>query len=567
MSRCKSFLLLLFILMSCSVQAQDRKYVRKSITSLGVVYGYEGGARPSEPAIMERLERHTQLPRFDYNDISPEALSAFKSRAQSVAFTPQSIQTALNETIVPQITAAIKAVAEARATGNLTEEALASAAANKMKGSGLTTQDILKVLNSAYLYMPVVKSYREEVTKDRAEVEISGFILWYKITLAPDGTASATLLPKSTFLETGSGSVAQNKEKSLDLLRDAKAQALESWATSLGLSLKRVPDFELSGEILSVDGATVSARIGSREGLGLDDGYTVIENYEDSRGTVRKREIGFFRAESIANNQSNSNAVSKFYPHITGGVERGAIIKEHPRLGVDIVIRPKYYQWRLPKETTPLTRAVFDSQSPQYALREDVTAAYGVDIGALINTAKVSGVRQLFLALDFGLGFGNASFTTDAPDGIAPFILNGYLGILKKLWVRRVNFQLGASLGVDAVQLQVSSSDTPGDLESLAFVTGGIRFDAGLEFMITPDVMMAAYGSYKVGIAPIVSELRFRSSEPDEPTIVKVPFTQTNFDRISFTGYTVGFSISYALPSGGRAINILPPSPASKTIE
>jgi hypothetical protein len=548
---------------SLALHAQEsRKYQRKSITSLGVI----SATRISEEEVQSAVRRALDMPRFDYNTISYSALEAFRKKT-SGAKTPEAIEQTLNETVIPEITRAVQSVAEERAKGNLKEEDIARAAAQKMKGTGLTAEDILSVQNAAYLYLTVITRYSEETSEDNAEASIEGYLLWFRVDVSPDGTAKATRMTEGTTVQRGSG-VASEKKNGSAKLPEARRDALGSFAQSINLSTKKIPAFQLKSDILSIDAATVSARIGTREGIRLDDGFTAVETVEMANGKQVQREIGFFRVESIADNRQNPDAASMFYPHITRGVERGAILREHPTLGVDFILKPKYFQFNLPARTTPATKQILaqfapelrlsgfgtSGTGPDFVLAQDVREGYGIDIGIQYNTAPASGVRQLFATLDVGLGWGNAS-TTQNSGGSVPFLANGYIGVLKKMWLRRVNLQLGGAGGIDGLILFGNPRDNAiGSFESLALVTFGLRFEAGLEWMVSPDFMLNLGAQYKVALPAIVREIRFRTSDTDKPEVVQVPFGTRFFEDISFNGlmFSVGFSAS--LPSFGSEI-------------
>ncbi len=564
-------LLVVFLLFCVSVSAQERKYQRKSISSLGLLN--LSFVDIPEAMIENRINYHVQLPRFDYNALSDSALAQYRARVSALGFrnaTPSQITAILNETIVPQVSAAVKAVAEERALGNLKEEDLAMAAANKLKGSGLTAADILKVLNAAYLYVPVITRYNESLDEEKdLTVTISGYILWFRVKTNPDGSSEAVFLKGSSTAQSGTASASttsshQTRRRVLSGSEYARLAAIDAWAKNLSLAMRRLPDFQVTAEILSLRGATPEANIGTREGVGLDDGYYAEELFENSKGELEERKIGFFRVASVGDNRKNQSATSTFYPHITRGVERGVLLKEHPQFGLDIAIRPKFFRLRLSKETTPLRREMlseygvdefFFSPPPlAFALKEDITEAGGIEVGFHYNLAKQTGVRQLFATADFGFGIGNTSFTPAAPNGISALILSGYAGAMKKFWLRRWNFYIGGSGGLDGLFLSVGNTGE-GDLESLSFITVSVRADFGLELMLTPDLLLSVGGNYKLGFPPLLSSLSYKdSSAEDESQTFTIPFTARGFRDTNFNGITLNIGISYSLPSFGISV-------------
>lgn len=568
-------LLFIFVLLfSIAVSAQERKYQRKSISSLGLL---NLSFKEIPSAMVEnRINFHVRLPRFDYNALSDSALSAYRERISTLGFrnaTPSQITTALNETIIPQVSLAVKAVAEERALGNLKEEDLAMAAANKLRGSGLTADDILNVLNAAYLYMPVITRYNESLDeKKNLTVSISGYILWFRVKTNPDGSSEAVFLKGSSVMQSGTATASTDKRyqvrsRWLSGSEFAQLSAINAWAKNLSIAMRRLPDFRVTAEVLSLRGATPEANIGLKEGVGLDDGYLAEELFENSKGELEERVIGFFRVASVGDNRKNPPELSTFYPHITGGVERGVLLKEHPQFGLDIAIRPKFFRLRLSKETTPLRREMLRDYSVDdiflqpvplaFALKEDVTEAGGIELGFHYNLAKQTGVRQLFATADFGIGIGNTSFTPAAPNALSALIASGYVGIMKKYWLRRLNFYIGGSGGVDGLFLSVGNTGE-GDLKSLSFITASIRADFGVELMLTPDLLFTIGGNYKLGFPPLLSSLSYKDSSEDEETkTFTIPFTARGFRDTNFNGLTISIGISYSLPSFGIALGEL----------
>jgi hypothetical protein len=568
-------LLFIFVLLfSIAVSAQERTYQRKSISSLGLM-NLSFVEVPSG-LVENRINFHVQLPRFDYNALSDSALSAYRERISTLGFrnaTPSQTTTALNETIIPQVSLAVKAVAEERALGNLKEEDLAMAAANKLKGSGLTAADVLKVLNAAYLYAPVITRYSESTDEEKnLTVSISGYILWFRVKTNPDGSSEAIFLNGSSVVQSGTAtaSISQTyptRRRTLQGADFARLSAIDTWAKNLSISMRRLPDFQVTAEIISLRGATPEANIGTREGVGLDDGYYAEELFENSKGELEERVIGFFRVASVGDTRKNPPESSTFYPHITSGVERGVLLKEHPQFGLDITVRPKFFRFRLSRETTPLRREMlreygvddifFPPVPLAFALKEDVTEAGGIELGFHYNLAKQTGVRQLFATSDFGIGIGNTSFTPAAPNALSALIASGYVGIMKKYWLRRLNFYIGGSGGVDGLFLSVGNTGE-GDLESLSFITASVRADFGVELMLTPDLLFTIGGNYKLGFPPLLSSLSYKDSSEDEETkTFTIPFTARGFRDTNFNGLTISIGISYSLPSFGIALGTL----------
>ncbi len=547
-------LTVLFCLFSASVlRAQARKYERKSITSLGTVL-VKPGLSPNIDIINNRLKAYIEVPRFDYNAISSDAVKEFVQKANKTGLEPTAISQSLSETVVPKILQVVQGVADLRAQGNLKEEDLARAAVDKLKLSGLTAADIEKVLNSAYIYLPVITEYEEKTVGDNFVVEMKGYLLWYQVITPRDGgKASVVLLQQASEPKGGSGSSDPNKtyqlkRRSVNGKDYARLSAAGAWAQNEALAMRNIPEFKLSAEVRSVEGQTVLANIGKREGVGLDDGFNLVDFFDDGKGGVLTKEVGFYRAAEVANNIANPNDLSRFFAYQIGYVERGSVLLERPRLPIDVRIRPKFYQFRLPRTAIPLDFQTYNRFGQRgvdnYALTEDATAAAGVDVGAAFNLAKVVGVTQLFAVVDLGVGVPTAT----PRNANVPFLLNGYLGIQKKFWFGPVNLNLAAMPGIDALTLSGTGTEDD-DLEGLTIITLGAKLDAGVEVILNPDLMLSLTAGYKVAFSPLLAGVKFRNR--DNIDVVNFSGPNAAFRDINFSGVNVMVGVSFTLPSLG----------------
>jgi hypothetical protein len=544
----------LFLLFTSHVSAQTRKYERKSVTSLGTVL-VKSGLSPDLDIVRNRLKAYIELPRFDFNTISESSIREFVKKANQTDLSPESIGDALKQTVVPKILEAIKTVAALRAQGNLKEEDLARAAVDKMKGSGLTAEDIKKVYNSSFIYLPVITDYKEETVADNFIVEIKGYILWYRIIVSDDGkSASAVLLTKLS--EPKAGAASANPDESFQLKRRkvdgrtyARLKAIGGWAQAEALAMRELPEFKLSAEIRSVEGQFATAGLGKREGIGLDDGFNVLDFFDDGQGSVATKDIGFYRVSQVADNRTNDNESSLFYGYIRAGVERGSLLVERPRLPVDVRITPKFATLNIPRIALPADFSTYNNliaNRPNafgniFAFNENVGAAAGIDVGLALNLARWTGVTQFFAVLDGGI-----SFPLSAPQNKTfPLFWNVHLGFQKKFWFSWINLSLGLLAGLDALNVS-GSDDGTGRLENVNLLMLSGRLDATLELMLNPDLLFSVKAGYKLATPPIAGTLKFRGE--DEINLLTAGRLDL-FGNINFSGLMLSATISFTLPS------------------
>jgi len=566
-----SAMLLIFGLFTLWIrcESQDlRKYQRKSITSIGAVLYKTMPDKNVTDMVVNRMKFHLEIPRFDYNEISSTAVQDFVTKARTTDLSPEKISESLDQTIVPQITQALSAVAEIRARGNQKEEDLARAAVDKMKGSGLTADDILKVMNSAYLYLPVVTEYSETPSGNTLKSNIKGYILWYKINVGSDLLAKTILLKDASTLQEGMGDGDINKSYKLKKREVgggdyARLIAINTWVKNLAVAMKNISDFKLSAEVKEVEGSNVLAGLGDKEGLGLDDGYNIVEFEQDDSGNVKIQERGFYRVDKIGNNFESATNLSTFHKYLGGTPERGMIIMERPRLGIDITVRPKFFTAKIPRYATPKNLGFVSYENPEdfnnidehgFILSEDAKSGMGIDINFNGNIAKLTGVRQLFLNVDIALGFPNASIDADALSGasIAPLIISGYLGPMKKLWFGSSNLNLSASGGIDILRL-TNTGAKKGDLDNISLYSPGVKINAGFEFLLSSDLSIGIDAGYKIGLSPLAATLAIKDGQEYDLTTETIGNTlvveSDYFKDLNFSGLNISAGVSYALPS------------------
>jgi hypothetical protein len=549
-----TILLSITILFTTSyASAQTRKYERKSVTSLGTVL-VKSGLSPDLDIVRNRLKAYIELPRFDFNVISESSIKEFIKKANQTDLSPESIADALKQTVVPKILEVVKATAALRAQGNLKEEDLARAVVDKMKGSGLTAEDIKKVYNSSFIYIPVITDYKEETALNVFTVEIKGYILWYRIIVSDDGkSASAVLLTKLS--EPKSGAWSANPDESFQLKRRkvdgrtyARLMAIGGWAQAEALAMRELPEFKLSAEIRSVEGQFATAGLGKREGIELDDGFDVIDFFDDGKGAVVTKDIGFYRASQIADNRTSDDESSLFYGHIHAGVERGSLLVERPRVPLDVRIAPKFATLNIPQVALPADFSTYNNlilNFPNafgniFAFNENVGAAAGIDAGLALNLARWLGVTQFFAVLDVGL----SSPLSTPQNETSTFFWNVHFGFQKKFWFSWINLSLGVLAGLDFLNVS-GSNDARGRLEDLNLLMLSGRLDAALELMLNPDLLFSVRAGYKLATSPIAGTIKFRGE--DEISLSSEGRLDL-FGNINFSGFMLSATISFTFP-------------------
>ncbi len=555
--------------------AQDRKYQRKTITTVDNVIAKDPRVGKLKKMIDNRFNAYVKLPRFDYQVLPPNVEKQFNRQASQTDLSPSNVEDVMNRTVLATYGKAIAAKSSRASEENMTDVQKLSALRQKEKEMGATREDILKAMNAGYTYIPVITAYTEETENNNFKVHVEGYILWYRLVTEQDGTSHLTLMNPNPQIIDGEwtanpGSTYGLKSRKVDGTEYAKLMAIDAWARNLSLDMRRNPEFQMSGDIKEVNGGRVLAQIGSREGIKPDEGYNLVDFFENDKGEVESKDLGFFRVVSVANNDPAAGgdpfAVSTFTNYIGSGYERGMILTERPRMGLDLAVSARYVMLNIPKTATVADSKLLISadgplgvipdiakfekaNSHPYLLSEDATAAIGADLELRYNLSKLGGWRQFFLTLTLSAAFPMTSFDATATTSttVTPLVFNGYVGLLKKLWFGRMNLSLGVQVGADMLRL-TSVSPGPGAFDNLTIYSLGAKGDAALEFLLSPDWTFSINAGYKYGIKPLSGTLTFKG-EADRDLSTDVLSDNAFYKDLNFTGASVSVGISYAFPS------------------
>lgn len=83
----------------------------------------------------------------------------------------------------------------------------------------------------------------------------------------------------------------------------------------------------------------ITAKIGTKEGLRVNDLFQVLENKQNNKGNIVQISKGYVRVKTLANNLGKSNGNSKsstFYKTFSGSLDNGMILRSVPNRGIFI---------------------------------------------------------------------------------------------------------------------------------------------------------------------------------------------------------------------------------------
>jgi hypothetical protein len=189
---------------------QELKYERKSISYADVLLVSNPEIKiegKQASYLIKKLREYIEMPRFDYNPIPEELVADFKSELESrgSSISLDEIVELLKEKFVPKIIEILDIEKEIRAQGLLTEAQRNSFIATKAKSLGITAEQAMKIMNSAFIYVPVISKYNTYISGQTYVVELSAGVVWYRVVYSEDGTSDLKLTVKKETRGIGVG--------------------------------------------------------------------------------------------------------------------------------------------------------------------------------------------------------------------------------------------------------------------------------------------------------------------------------------------------------------------------
>jgi len=530
-------LLVILILNSSQILFAQDRYERKSVSYINALWLATPEARAVDDQqvafMLKTIKRTIEMPRFDYNPL-PDALTRDLADAANARkkLTVDELASLMQKSLMPAIVEILKGAIPERGAELVSEERKQTFMTTKAKELGITLEEIEKVMNSAYIYVPVLtKLERKQSKKDKSKYTytIEGGIIWFHLDMTDD-EPSVDLKVSQTTLSKGYGSD-----------RFAYESAVENFARNLKIATQEIPEFRLSMPISEVDDGTIAFKLGTKEGVKLDDCYFVGEWVEYPNGDKKFERSGWVRIGRVGNNLKDKTAKSSARAVKKGSWTPGMAVVEHPRLGIDIAFKPGVFYTKITKGRIPIFYGDIN-------LTEDYESyAPGFDIDAQYNLAPATGISQLFFlvggncAWPASLEFESNDFTmlTATP----PFIWGFHVGALKKAYIGRVAFSMEAKAGMRF--MTVEQDFTFGLTEYKYTVknnTAGAHFNLGFEYAATPDFNIGLFCGYR--LFP-VSEVWTQEIDP----FVEVHSWDEDFPDIDHSGAAFGLYMHYSPPA------------------
>ena len=540
---------------------EEYGYERKSVAYLDDLIYLEGASKLSnsqEESYLSALHQQIKLKRFDYNPIPDYSLNEFQAKVKGRQVSAKELESLLRETVAPEIIDYVDIKKEMRAKDLVNETQRNKFIVQKARETGLTSEQLKKVMNSAYLYVSFIEDYRlnRNYEEGKLSLTIKGGLIWYHVISEPEVRVKkiARLSSNMTEIEEKEGS---------DSWEDMEKKAFRSAYSLLAINLKtktrELKSFKLKAQIAEVQNRKIRFPLGSREGLKLDQPYYVGEWRLNSEGEKILKKDGFVRIGSVAKKDQPEPYLSSAWAIHKGDWARGMALIEHPRLGIDLAIKPRIIPVKINSgvfvgetENGDIT-AVFDKFSGN---------APGIDIDMQLNIANLNNINQSFVTVGASgavipvkskVFYEKSLFETQIEHFTIFEIIeqekninsfgsygNGYIGYLKKYYIGPFALHWETLLGIQIFSVKASYEE---DVKLNNLSLGG-RVNFGLEYALTIDTNIGAF----VGLNGFPAFNSWVVKKDNEEVDID-NYVDYSYPKISSCGMTYGIYFHYSLPS------------------
>ncbi|NQU05483.1 MAG: hypothetical protein HQ568_05260 [Calditrichaeota bacterium] len=485
----------LAILLLFSVQnspCQD-KYERKSISYVNALWLASPSARGINnnqvSTLLKSVKSYIEMERFDYNPLPEALIHDFVAVANAKdSLSVDQIADLMQEKLTPVIVNILAEYQSLRSEELLSEDKKQTFLATKAKESGITLAEIEKVMNAAYIYLPVLTGFSKKQDEDTGKITytIKGGIIWFHVSTSGDEPKVNLKVSKTTF-SSGYG-------------RDdfAWESAVMNFARNLKVATQEIAEFKLSIPISEVDNGTIGFKMGTKEGIHVDDCFFVGEWVEYSGGDIDFEQSGWVRIGKVGDNRNDRIALSYAWAVKKDSWVPGMVVVEHPRLGIDIAFKPMVYQLEITAGTIQMLLGGDIEVVEDYS-----KLAPGFDIDAHYNLGALTGVSQLFFLFGGNFVFplnldlkssGYTDYTTSPA-----FVWGVHGGFMKKFYFRRAAFSLAAKGGLRYFTVKQDIPTGSTDIEyTICNQSYGGQVDIGFEYAVSPDFHIGIMGGFQM---------------------------------------------------------------------
>jgi hypothetical protein len=542
--------LLLFYISPSFAQDTQGRYQRKSISFVDAVLplGEVHLSERQQSYLLQQIKSEIEMSRFDYNPLPDALISDFREALHRDNVRDlDAITQALDSALVPEIVHILDYEKEMRARGLVSEAERHSFIVDKAKESGVTEADLWAVMNSAYIYLPVL--YRANVEQDwnsgSASANLEGGMLWFKVT-ASDSESAVKLLARKTAVGYGWTRLEDRRgrrERDLSGAEYAFTTAAETFARNLRIATQQIPDFQLTNPLTQTGPGWVEFSLGRDEGVGVDDKFIIAEFEQQPDSTLRQHQLGMVRVTHVGTTNDGSND-SRARDVMGAGFQPGMVALEHPRLPLDLSFRVAL----LPVHVTAghFDQGYFSNTNDLNFSRNSTSTLFAGQLWFNYNLARTTHWPQFFASFYGEIGSGKLSggsaYDNPLPVGFY-WGLGG--GLVKKFYVNR--FHLGLEALASYAHYQVSgTTDLNNQSNSWQWKIAnlGLTLNGNLEIALGYDLNLGAGVSYRSFASQDNWNYTYDGAALDLSHVTGLP-------KLSFGGWGGQMYLTWSLPTLG----------------
>ena len=377
----KTLVVILIICLGNFLLAQQGKYKRKSVSSLGLYRISNNTLVPGDKIQDKMIFEQIQNPRYDYNYISEKYLRDFKYNLKRASVInekevkTQFLEQIINETVMSRMLEILNdpELIKIRSTDIFDESAYQSFAMTKAKSLGITVKEISQIMNSSYIYLAYIEGSWQP---DDGPYKIYGGVLWWNLRVNKTGYARYENVMNEKVRVEGFGNVDETFTKEM---------AYVNFAESIGKITRTIDDFKIHGQIIEKNGNNYSFTIGKSTGVFLNKAFYVADISIDDQGREIINRKGLALVTKLGVNNSYSIAKQIFGKPVS----EGDVMIENSKNGIESdyeIIYPYDFSFdHKPKSFSVDVLEVDDynvistrSTGLRYALKTDISEVTGI---------------------------------------------------------------------------------------------------------------------------------------------------------------------------------------------
>ncbi len=562
---------ILFTLITISLLFAQREagdYDRSSLTYIDRLFAVDQSVKKLpeeyENSLIQQMSEQLNLPRYDQNQLPQKLITSFENGAHKTEYKCEGnldqclngVTDLMNEIITPPILEVVEMNRDIRATERMTDQQRNSFITDKARELGFTAEEVRRVMNSAYIFMPYGSNYIERTWLDttfttdsvtvngrrvqqRKRTIIERFstkmrmgLVWWKIIPETDSTESELrryepLIDSAGVVVELSRSVKINNQRAVITHKPyrlktvsvtpqvyARTNMITSLGTDFGQRLRDFDDFRLSGQILERSPNFVGMDMGSREGINLDDIFWTMETVEENGKTVSKK-AGWVMVRNVADSNSAEGYKSRAQI-IAGRPYIGAVLQEQPMSNgrASFQIQSMPYTVSSPAIRDSIIFSNDLVPEPQDTVTRSILTDLKLNNGTLFRLefgGRIVKFPQLYLMLGAGFSVGDAEGTITASgtnsNGLVTHeiedVIGGHydLSLLKRFSLRRVSLSLQTGAGFQHFKYNLDEDiDNAGDQDASyrlsSYAIGGFS-NLFADISITPSLAIGGGVGYR----------------------------------------------------------------------